>query len=203
MHVDGNLGRAMTTSRLEAFSDAVIAILITIMVLELKIPHGVHLRALRPLVPVFLTYVLSFVYLGIYWNNHHHLLQRAESVSGGILWANLHLLFWLSLFPFATGWWGENHFATVPDGGIRRRTPLCRDRVLRAADRDRCAREGRDSALARALGSDWKGKLSPVAYASAIGLAFVYRWIAVGIYVGVALWWLVPDRRLERGFAAP
>jgi uncharacterized membrane protein len=202
VHVDGNLGRAMTTSRLEAFSDAVIAILITIMVLELKIPHGVHLRALRPLVPVFLTYVLSFVYLGIYWNNHHHLLQRAESVSGGILWANLHLLFWLSLFPFATGWWGENHFATVPTAayGV---VLLCAGIAYYLLQTAIVAREGRDSALARALGSDWKGKLSPVAYASAIGLAFVYRWIAVGIYVGVALWWLVPDRRLERGFAAP
>ena len=200
MHVSGNLGRAMTTSRLEAFSDAVIAIIITIMVLELKIPHGVHLRALRPLVPVFLTYVLSFVYLGIYWNNHHHLLQRTESVSGGILWANLHLLFWLSLFPFATGWWGENHFATTPTAvyGVVLLFAGIAYYILQSTI---VARQGRDSALARALGSDWKGKLSPILYLCAVGLAFVNRWIAVGIYVAVALIWLVPDRRLERGFA--
>jgi uncharacterized membrane protein len=200
VHVSGNLGRAMTTSRLEAFSDAVIAIIITIMVLELKIPHGVHLRALRPLVPVFLTYVLSFVYLGIYWNNHHHLLQRTESVSGGILWANLHLLFWLSLFPFATGWWGENHFATTPTAiyGVVLLFAGVAYYILQSTI---VARQGRDSALARALGSDWKGKLSPILYLCAIGLAFVNRWIAVGIYVAVALIWLVPDRRLERGFA--
>ena len=190
----------MTTSRLEAFSDAVIAIIITIMVLELKIPHGVHLRALRPLVPVFLTYVLSFVYLGIYWNNHHHLLQRTESVSGGILWANLHLLFWLSLFPFATGWWGENHFATTPTAvyGVVLLFAGVAYYILQSTI---VARQGRDSALARALGSDWKGKVSPILYLCAIGLAFVNRWIAVGIYVSVALIWLVPDRRLERGFA--
>ena len=200
MHVSGNLGRAMTTSRLEAFSDAVIAIIITIMVLELKIPHGVHLRALRPLVPVFLTYVLSFVYLGIYWNNHHHLLQRTESVSGGILWANLHLLFWLSLFPFATGWWGENHFATTPTA-VYGAVLLFAGIAYYILQSTIVARQGRDSALARALGSDWKGKVSPILYLCAIGLAFVNRWIAVGIYIAVALIWLVPDRRLERGFA--
>jgi uncharacterized membrane protein len=190
----------MTTSRLEAFSDAVIAIIITIMVLELKIPHGVHLRALRPLVPVFLTYVLSFVYLGIYWNNHHHLLQRTESVSGGILWANLHLLFWLSLFPFATGWWGENHFATTPTA-VYGAVLLFAGIAYYILQSTIVARQGRDSALARALGSDWKGKLSPILYLCAIGLAFLNRWIAVGIYIAVALIWLVPDRRLERGFA--
>jgi TMEM175 potassium channel family protein len=201
VHVGGDLGRAMTTSRLEAFSDAVIAILITIMVLELKIPHGVHLRALRPVLPVFLTYVLSFVYLGIYWNNHHHLLQRTESVSGGILWANLHLLFWLSLFPFATGWWGENHFATVPTAAYGT-VLLCAGLAYFLLQSTIVARQGQDSALARALGSDLKGKLSPVLYAFAVGLAFVNRWIAVAIYIGVALLWLIPDRRLERGFAA-
>jgi uncharacterized membrane protein len=197
MHVEGDLGRAMTTTRLEAFSDAVIAIIITIMVLELKIPHGTSWHALRPLVPVFLTYVLSFVYLGIYWNNHHHLIQRTESVSGAILWANLFLLFWLSLFPFATGWWGENHFATVPTVayGIVLLAAGIAYYVLQTAI---VARQGRDSALARALGRDWKGRLSPVFYASAIGLAFVNRWIAVGLYILVAAIWLVPDRRLER-----
>jgi uncharacterized membrane protein len=191
----------MTTTRLEAFSDAVIAIIITIMVLELKIPHGTSWHALRPLVPVLLTYVLSFVYLGIYWNNHHHLLQRTESVSGGILWANLHLLFWLSLFPFATGWWGENHFETVPTVGYGI-VLLCAGIAYYILQTAIVARQGRDSALARALGRDWKGRLSPLLYASAIGLAFVNRWIAVGIYIGVALMWFVPDRRLERDFAA-
>jgi uncharacterized membrane protein len=190
----------MTTARLEAFSDAVIAILITIMVLELKIPHGVHLHALRPLVPIFLTYVLSFVYLGIYWNNHHHLLQRTESVSGGILWANLNLLFWLSLFPFVTGWWGENHFATTPTAvyGV---VLLCAAIAYYVLQSVIVARQGRDSELARALGSDWKGKSSLALYAIGIGLAFVNRWIALAIYVFVALMWLVPDRRLERGFS--
>ncbi|HEY7135908.1 MAG TPA: TMEM175 family protein [Acidimicrobiia bacterium] len=192
----------MTTSRLEAFSDAVIAIVITIMVLELKVPHGAHLRALRPLVPVFLTYVLSFVYLGIYWNNHHHLLQRTDSVSGGILWANLHLLFWLSLFPFATGWWGENHFATTPTVayGV---VLLCAGIAYYTLQSVIVARQGSDSALARALGFDAKGKASMILYAIAIGLAIVNRWIAVGIYVFVALIWLIPDRRLERGFTPP
>jgi uncharacterized membrane protein len=200
MHVSGDLGRAMTTARLEAFSDAVIAIIITIMVLELRIPHGTSWHALRPLVPIFLTYVLSFAYLGIYWNNHHHLLQRTESVSGGILWANLHLLFWLSLFPFATGWWGENHFATKPTafyGAVL----LCAAVAYYILQSVIVAKQGRDSALARALGSDWKGKLSPILYVAGIGFAFVNRWIGVGIYVAVAVIWLVPDRRLERGFA--
>jgi uncharacterized membrane protein len=187
----------MSTTRLEAFSDAVIAIVITIMVLELKIPHRTQLDALRPLIPVFLTYVLSFVYLGIYWNNHHHLIQRTAGVSGGILWANLHLLFWLSLFPFATGWMGENHFATVPTAmyGV---VTLCAALAYTVLQAVIVHRAGPESALARALGSDWKGKLSPVLYASAIALAFVNRWIAVGIYVLVAAMWIVPDRRLER-----
>jgi uncharacterized membrane protein len=195
-------GSMMTPGRLEAFSDAVIAILITIMVLELKVPHSAALHALRPLVPVFLSYVLSFVYLGIYWNNHHHLLKRTSTVTGGILWANLHLLFWLSLFPFATAWMGENHFATVPVAcyGV---VTLCAALAYYLLQTVIVRHEGRDSALALALGSDWKGKVSPVLYASAIGLAFVNRWIAVGIYVLVALIWLVPDRRLEQRFNAP
>src|SRR5436190_4003661 len=191
----------MSKGRLEAFSDGVIAILMTIMVLELKVPVGADWRALSPLVPVFLTYVLSFVYLGIYWNNHHHLLQRTKRVTGSILWANLHLLFWLSLFPFATGWWGENHFATTPTA-IYGVILLCAGVAYYILQSVIVAREGGpDSPLARALGSDWKGKASPVLYALAIGLAFVNRWIAVGIYVLVAVLWLVPDRRLERGFA--
>jgi uncharacterized membrane protein len=193
-------GEGMTTARLEAFSDAVIAIVITIMVLDLRVPHAVHLKALRPLVPVFLTYVLSFVFLGIYWNNHHHLLQRTDSVSGGTLWANLDLLFWLSLFPFATAWMGENHFATTPTAfyGV---VLLCAAIAYYVLQRVIVAHQGPDSALGRALGRDWKGKLSPVLYVAAIGLAFVNRWIALAIYIGVALLWLVPDRRLERGFA--
>ncbi len=192
-------GTTMTTARLEAFSDAVIAIIMTIMVLELRVPHEVDLHALRPLVPVFLTYVLSFVYLGIYWNNHHHLLQRTRSVSGGILWANLGLLFWLSLFPFATGWWGENDFATTPTAvyGV---VLLCAALGYYVLQTVIVRREGDDSPLAHALGRDWKGKASPILYASAIGLSFVNRWVAVAIYVLVALLWLIPDRRLERWF---
>src|SRR5213083_2818496 len=187
----------MKTSRLEAFSDGVLAIIITIMVLELKVPHAVDLAALKPLLPVLLSYVLSFVYLGIYWNNHHHLFQATEQVSGGILWANLHLLFWLSLFPFTTAWMGENHLATIP-------TAVYGFVLLMAAiayyvlERAIIAKEGRDSLLARAIGRDWKGKLSPVLYFAAIPLAFVSPWIASGIYVFVALLWLIPDPRIER-----
>jgi len=191
----------MTPGRLEAFSDGVLAILITIMVLELKVPHSAELHALRPLVPVFLSYVLSFVYIGIYWNNHHHLLKRTSTVTGGILWANLDLLFWLSLFPFATAWMGENHFATVPVAAYGVVT-LCAAIAYYILQSVIVAHEGRDSALAKALGRDWKGKVSPVLYASAIPLAFVNRWIAVALYVLVALIWLVPDRRLERRYAA-
>jgi uncharacterized membrane protein len=187
----------MTPGRLEAFSDAVIAIAITIMVLELRIPHRATLHALRPLVPVFLSYVLSFVYLGIYWSNHHHLLKRTDEVTGGILWANLHLLFWLSLFPFATAWLGENDFATTPAAvyGVVMLFAAIAYYILQTTI---VAHQGRDSALARALGSDWKGKLSPILYLAAIGLAFVSQWIALAIYVLVALMWLIPDRRLER-----
>jgi len=191
----------MTPGRLEAFSDAVIAIAITIMVLELKVPHATTIHALRPLVPVFLSYVLSFVYLGIYWNNHHHLIKRTHTVTGGILWANLHLLFWLSLFPFATGWVGENDFATTPVA-IYGVVLLCAGSAYYVLQTVIVRHEGPDSAIARALGRDWKGKLSPILYAMAIGLAFVDRWIAVAIYMLVAVMWLVPDRRLERRFRA-
>jgi uncharacterized membrane protein len=185
-------------NRLEAFSDGVLAIIITIMVLELKVPHGVELAALKPVLPVFLSYVLSFIYVGIYWNNHHHLFHAADQVSGGILWANLHLLFWLSLFPFATGWIGENHVAPVP-------TAFYGFVLLMAAiafyilQRGIIAKQGRDSLLANALGPDWKGKLSPTLYLVAIPLAFVNPWISNGLYVLVALLWLVPDPRIERG----
>jgi uncharacterized membrane protein len=187
----------MKTSRLEAFSDGVLAIIITIMVLELKVPHAVELAALRPILPHLLSYVLSFIYLGIYWNNHHHLFQAAEQISGGILWANLHLLFWLSLFPFTTAWMGENRLAPTP-------TAVYGFVLLMAAvayyilERVIIAKEGRSSLLARAIGKDWKGKLSTVLYFVAIPLAFVSSWIAGGIYVFVALLWLIPDPRIER-----
>jgi uncharacterized membrane protein len=186
----------MTKSRLEAFSDAVIAIIITIMVLELHVPHGTDLAVLRPLVPVFLTYLLSFVFLGVYWNNHHHLLHAATRVNGKILWANLNLLFWLSLFPFVTGWMGVNSVAPLPTAlyGAVLLLAAIAYYILQSAI---IASEGGGSVLAEALGRDFKGKLSPVAYAAAIPLAFVNRWIAVGIYVSVALMWLVPDRRIE------
>ena len=187
----------MEKDRLETFSDGVIAILITIMVLELKIPHGnAHASALKDLRPIFLSYVLSFVFLGIYWNNHHHLLMPVRRVNGAVLWANLHLLFWLSLFPFFTGWMGENHFAELPTAaygvvlfmaGIA--YYLLKTTVIAA--------QGDDHALADALGSDVKGKISPVIYAIAIPLAYVNRWIAISLYVAVALMWLVPDRRIE------
>lgn len=194
---DGGPDAVMTPGRLEAFSDGVIAIAITIMVLELDVPDEATLDALRPLVPVFLGYVLSFVYLGIYWNNHHHLLKRTTEVTGGILWANLHLLFWLSLFPFATAWVGQNDFATTPVAvyGV---VLLCAAIAYFILSTTIVHHEGRDSALARALGRDRKGKVSVVLCAAAVGLAFVSPWIAVAIYVLVALMWLVPDRRLER-----
>jgi len=187
----------MGKTRLEAFSDGVLAIIITIMVLEMKVPHGGHLEDLRPVFPVFLSYVLSFVYIAIYWNNHHHMLQTMKRVSGSILWANLHLLFWLSLFPFVTGWMGENHFAVFP-------SVLYGVVLLMAAvaywllERSIIGDQGPNSLLARAIGSDLKGKISPILYAIAIGLAFVSVWMAQVIYVLVALIWLVPDRRIER-----
>jgi uncharacterized membrane protein len=184
------------TSRLEAFSDGVIAILITIMVLELRVPHGTDWDALHPLIPVFLAYVLSFVNLGIYWNNHHHLLVVAHRTNGRILWANLHLLFWLSLFPFTTGWMGENDFAELPTA-VYGMVSLLAAIAYFILQTSIIAEEGRDSALATALGRDLKGKSSPVLYAAAIPLAFIQRWVSLGIYVFVALMWLVPDRRLE------
>ena len=187
----------MQKNRLEAFSDGVLAIIITIMVLELKVPHGVELDALKPLLPVFLSYVLSFIYVGIYWNNHHHLFHATHHVSGGILWANLHLLFWLSLFPFTTGWLGENHIASTPTavyGFVLLMAAIAYYILQRAI----IVQQGRDSLLATAIGRDWKGKFSPVLYLVAIPLAFVSPWIASGLYVFVALLWLIPDRRIER-----
>ena len=186
----------MSKDRLQAFSDGVIAILITIMVLDLHIPQGSTLRALQPVVPVLLTYVLSFVNLGIYWNNHHHLLHATRKVTGGVLWANLHLLFWLSLIPFATGWMGENHFHSLPTAayGIVLLLAALAYYILQSTI---VAAQGRDSEMASAIGKDLKGKLSPVVYAVAIPAAFLNRWIAVGLYVIVALMWLVPDRRFE------
>ena len=186
----------MEKNRLEAFSDGVIAIIITIMVLELKVPHGSDFTALKPLLPVFLSYVLSFIYVGIYWNNHHHMFHSTRHVTGGILWANLHLLFWLSLFPFTTGWMGENHLAPTP-------TAIYGFVLLMAAiayyilQRTIIAQQGRDSLLAAAIGKDRKGKLSPAFYLAAIPLAFVQPWIADAIYVAVATTWLIPDRRIE------
>jgi uncharacterized membrane protein len=186
----------MSKGRLEAFTDGVIAILITIMVLELKVPHGTDWDALRPLVPVSLTYVLSFVMLGIYWNNHHHMLQAAHRINGGILWANLHLLFWLSLIPFVTGWMGENHFAPLPTavyGAVLLLAAIAYTILARAI----VLEEGPGSKLAAAMGKDRKGNVSMALYAAAIPLAFVNQWIADAIYVLVALIWLVPDRRIE------
>ncbi|MCA1826834.1 MAG: TMEM175 family protein [Myxococcales bacterium] len=186
----------MSKTRLEAFSDGVIAILITILVLELKVPHGDDLRALAPVLPVFLTYVLSFVYLGIYWNNHHHMLLATTRINGRILWANLHLLFWLSLVPFVTGWMGENHFAPLPTAvyGAVLLAAAIAYYVLQTAI---VAEQGPGSKLAAALGSDLKGKISPLLYMAAIPLAFVSEWMADALYVVVALIWLVPDRRIE------
>jgi uncharacterized membrane protein len=188
----------MQKNRLEAFSDGVLAIIITIMVLELKPkPDAAALADLKPLLPIFLSYVLSFIYLGIYWNNHHHMFHATKRVTGGILWANLHLLFWLSLFPFTTGWMGENHLAPPP-------TAVYGFVLLMAAiayyilQRRIIVSQGRDSLLATAIGKDWKGKLSPVLYLAAIPLAFVSPWISSGLYVFVAILWLVPDRRIER-----
>ena len=186
----------MSKGRLEAFSDGVIAILITIMVLELKVPHGADGAALHPLWPVFSTYVLSYVYLGIYWNNHHHLLHATGRINGKILWANLHLMFWLSLVPFVTGWMGENHFATLPTA-IYGADMLASGIAYKLLQDQIVALEGPDSKLALAVGRDVKGMTSPLLYAAAIPLAFVQRYVSLGIYVFVALMWLVPDRRIE------
>lgn len=187
----------MGKTRLEAFSDGVIAIIITIMVLELKVPHDPTLAALVGLLPVFLSYVLSFVYVGIYWNNHHHLLHTCKRVTGPILWANLNLLFWLSLFPFATGWMGENHFATLPTafyGAVLLAAAI----AFYVLQRIIIFSQGEHSVLRRAVGRDWKGKASPLFYLVGTGLTFVSPWLAQAIYVLVALIWLVPDRRIER-----
>ena len=190
----------MGKNRLEAFSDGVLAILITIMVLELKVPHGGSFEALKPLLPVFVSYVVSFIYLGIYWNNHHHLLHAAHKVSGGILWANLHLLFWLSLFPFATGWMGENHFTATPTAayGFVLLMAAIAYYLLQCAI---IAQAGRASLLAQAVGCDWKGKISPVLYLAGIGLSFVRPWLASALYVLVALMWFIPDQRIEQTLA--
>jgi uncharacterized membrane protein len=191
----------MRTTRLEAFSDGVLAIIITIMVLELRVPHETTLAALGPLWPVFVSYVLSFIYLGIYWNNHHHMLHVCHRVTGGILWANLHLLFWLSLVPFVTGWMGENHFASVPTaayGVVLLMAAVAYWILQRTIIRS----QGRDSVLARAVGGDIKGNLSPVVYVLAIPAAFVRPWISGALYIAVALMWLLPDQRIERVVAA-
>jgi uncharacterized membrane protein len=190
----------MGKSRFEAFSDGVLAIIITIMVLELKVPHDASLEALTPLIPVFLSYVLSFVYLGIYWNNHHHMLHTCNRVTGPMLWANLHLLFWLSLVPFATGWMGENHFAAAAAAlyGVVMLMAAIAYFILQQLI---IASQGPDSLLKKAVGGDWKGKLSPVLYMIAIPAAFVSRWISLGLYVLVALIWLVPDRRIENALS--
>jgi uncharacterized membrane protein len=186
----------MTKNRLEAFSDGVIAVIITIMVLELKVPEGTEWHALRPLAPIFLTYVLSFVFLGIYWNNHHHMLHATERINGKVLWANLHLLFWLSLIPFVTGWLGENHSAALPSAiyGVVMLGAAIAYYILQTTI---IAAQGAHSKLKAALGSDLKGKISPLLYITAIVLSFVNQWIADGIYIFVALMWLVPDRRIE------
>jgi uncharacterized membrane protein len=187
----------LNKNRLEAFSDGVIAIVITIMVLELRIPEGADWRAVQPIVPVFITYVLSFVFIGIYWNNHHHLIHMTDRITGGILWANLHLLFWLSLTPFATGWMGRNNFAPLPTavyGGVL----LCSAIAYTILVRTIIAAQGPHSRLKEALGSDAKSYASLAMYAAAIPLAFVNRWFAYALYVAVALMWLVPDRRLEK-----
>jgi uncharacterized membrane protein len=188
--------KMMTKTRLEAFSDGVFAILITIMVLELKVPHGEDFSVLLPLLPTFLSYALSFIYLGIYWNNHHHMVHTSERVTGGILWANLHLLFWLSLVPFTTGWLGENHIAGAPSflyGFVLLMAAIAYWLLQRIIIRS----QGPGSALQRAVGGDWKGKISPLIYLIAIALSFWSAWLAISLYVVVALLWIIPDRRIE------
>ncbi|MGB8645163.1 MAG: TMEM175 family protein [Anaerolineae bacterium] len=191
----------MEKGRLEAFSDGVIAIIITIMVLELKVPQSADLAALRPLIPVFLSYLLSYVFVGIYWNNHHHLFQAVQYVNGPVLWANLHLLFWLSLIPFAAGWLGENQFALWPVVlyGIVLLGAACAYYIL---VRVFLRLHGKDSALAIAVGNDFKGKISLVFYVVAVPLAFVNSWLGCALYVVVAILWLIPDRRIEKALAA-
>ena len=187
----------MGKGRLEAFSDGVIAIIITIMVLELRVPHGDDFPALLPLIPVLLSYVLSFLYVGIFWNNHHHMLHATRRISGAVLWANLHLLFWLSLIPFVTGWMGENHFAAAPTAlyGVVLLMAALAYTILQTAI---VTAEGNDSVLRAAVGHDVKGKLSVAGYLLAIAMAFVSHWISGALYVAVAMMWLIPDRRIER-----
>jgi uncharacterized membrane protein len=191
----------MGSNRLEAFSDGVIAIIITIMVLELKVPHGADLAALAPVLPVLLSYVLSFIYVGIYWNNHHHMLHLCSTVSGAILWANLHLLFWLSLFPFATAWMGENHLATSPSAlyGVILLMAAIAYWLLQEAI---IAAQGPGSILKRAVGRDWKSKVSPTLYIAGVGASFWSPRLSQGIYALVAALWLVPDRRIENALAS-
>lgn len=187
----------MHKTRLEAFSDGVLAIIITIMVLEMKVPHSADLAALQPLLPVFFSYVLSFIYLGIYWNNYHHMLHTVKHVSGGVLWANLHLLFWLSLFPFVTGWMGENHFAPLTTafyGAVLMMAAIAYWILSSTIIHE----DGKTSLLAKAVGKDVKGKLSVVLYAAGILFSFFYHWASLAIYILVALMWLVPDRRIEK-----
>lgn len=188
----------METNRLEAISDGVFAVIMTLMVLEMKVPHGSDLHALEPVLPVFLTYVLSFIYLGIYWNNHHHLVKAAPCINGAIMWANLHLLFWLSLFPFVTGWMGDNHFTPIPSAlyGAVLLLAAIAYYILQTLIVAVCG--GHKSKLAAALGNDWKGKLSPLLYVLGIAISFFQPWIANGIYAVAALIWLIPDRRIER-----
>lgn len=186
----------MGKGRVEAFSDGVIAIIITIMVLEMKVPHGESFAALRPLLPVFLSYVLSFIYVGIYWNNHHHMLHATTRVTGSILWANLNLLFWLSLFPFATGWMGENHFA-IPPSALYGFVLLMAGIAYLLLQQAIIASQGPASLLRKAVGPDWKGKLSPVLYVAGIISSLFSSWVAQTIYVFVAVLWLIPDRRIE------
>ena len=187
----------MPSNRLEAFSDGVLAIIITLMVLDLRVPHTSELAALKPVLPVLVGYVLSFIYVGIYWNNHHHLFQTTDRITGGILWANLHLLFWLSLFPFTTGWIGENPSAPVPTA-VYGLVLFMASIAYYILQRGIIADQGQGSLLARAVGTDWKGTLSPLIYLLAIPLSFVSPWIATGLYTVVALLWLIPDRRIER-----
>lgn len=191
----------MGKSRLEAFSDGVLAIIITIMVLELKVPHGDTWESLQPLLPVFLSYILSFIYVGIYWNNHHHMVHTIQKVNGSILWANLHLLFWLSIVPFVTGWMGENHFAplTVAVYGLVLLLAAISYWVLQLTI---IKSQGPDSILKKAVGGDWKGNLSPVLYLLAIAMTWVSEWISMALYVLVALIWIVPDRRIEKMHAS-
>lgn len=190
----------MGKNRLEAFSDGVIAIIITIMVLELKVPHGDSLATLMPLAPVLLSYVLSFIYVGIYWNNHHHLMHAVTHVSGGVLWANLHLLFWLSLIPFVSGWMGENHFAAIPVAAYGIVLFMC---AIAYKVLVRCLTHhgGSNKLLAEAIGTDRKGSLSLLLYLLGVALAFVHSWLGFGFYVVVAMMWLVPDRRIEKRLA--